>query len=382
MKKKNVTIVKIYTDNKACIDEYGNEYTVDNILMQQSSKNFNVWVWAPNDLKHRQIKFKEGCSEKKAEDRLSVNTTLFEYAAQGKNKKIQIVAEDQSSAVNIIKGIVDLVAYKNKLNVELKMIQTKGVGRVYQTIKYDTDLANPLIVLFDSGVFCSEMKHILNITNIIRSSNKCGCNVVGIQPICIEQMCLQYTKLLQEIKVVQSQHAKIVGELQKYRQQGDIDAFRYYDINKCKYQVAGNNPITREQSQYIKKYTSIKTEEQYLQDELAKFTYGKPFQFVKEAQLCWYESCGDVAVCTYDKENGIQNKNQIRNFCNQQMTIDLSEYKNNKEKAINLSRLQKIQSVVNNQLFSVIYDVVAQLLLPAYSSYKTNNGIFKDMIIK
>lgn len=382
MKQKEVIIVKIHPDSKSCIDSYGNEYSIDNILMQQSSKKFNVWVWAPNDLKHRQIRFKDEHVEQQVESRLGVDKVPFRYGEQKQCKQLQIVLEDQSSAISIIKGIVGLVCYKYKLNVDLSLIQTKGVERVYQTIKYDTDLSNPVMVLFDSGVFCSEMRHILNIVNIIKSSNKLGYNVVGIQPICIEQLCLQYNKLKQEIKAAQSEHINIVNKLQQYRQQGDIDTFRCYDINKCEYKIADHNPITREQSMYIKKYTSIKTEEQYLSNELAEFTYGKPFQFVKQAQICWYESCGDINLCQYDKANGVKNKNQLRNFCNQQMTIDLGEYKDHEDMALELSRMRKIQSIVNNQLFSVVYDVAAQLLISDYNNYKTDTKIFDDMIIK
>ena len=186
---------------------------------------------------------------------------------------------------------------------------------------------------------------------------------------------MQYGGLIRDVKNLNSSDITLVQALQKYRKNGDIEQFRQYSVKTCTYSINGENPISLKKSNYINKYKKIKTEEQYIADRLAEMTYGKPYQFVKRAQVCWYSDCFEieqtefvggrtVKVCRYDKANGQKNPNSIQHNCNNVLT-----------------GFTKIWDILGNQLFAIVYDQMDMLLNPNYKPLLPN-GLYKDMIIR
>ena len=373
-------ITRIQQDRKKCRDNNGTVYTIQDILRFKNQKiDTNVYVWGANRADKQSIRFKRGKSDSAGvsdSKAWKMNKAYVYNPGSNKACKIQIVFEDSSSADKIIEGICNTYAKNKKINLSVDYIQSGGIVRLYSMLACDTDLYHPVIVIYDSGVYRSEMQKIMELQNNIKLFNQQpGRNIIGIQPLCIEEMCMQYAGLIRDVKNLQSSDIKLIQSLQKYRKTGDIEQFRQYDIKTCTYSVNGENPISLKKSNYISRYKKIKTEEQYIVDRLAEMTYGKPYQFVKKAQVCWYSDCFETEQidfassrtfkkCRYDERNGQRNPNSIQIGCNNVLT-----------------GFTKIWDLLRNQLFAIIYDQIDMLLNPNYKPLLPN-GLYKDMIIR
>lgn len=372
-------MTKIQSDRQRCRDNNGAVYTIQDIIrLKNQGIETNVYVWGTNRADKQSIRFKRGRSNSTVVNSKAwkINKTYIYDPGKNKASKIQIVFEDSQSADNIIECICNAYAKDNNINLSVDYLQSGGIVKLRSILACDTDLYHPVIVLYDSGVYKSEMQKILELQNTIKTFNKQpGRNIIGIQPLCIEEMCMQYSGLIRDIKNLKSSDVKIIQSLQKYRNTGDIEQFRQYDIKTCTYSVNGENPISLKKSNYISKYKKIKTEEQYLADRLAEMTYGKPYQFVKKAQICWYQDCYSIKQgkffkyetfkdCKYDRINGQKNPNSIQSNCNNAITGKT-----------------KIQDVIEKQLFIMIYDQIDRLLNSRYKPLLPD-GLYKDMIIK
>lgn len=332
-----IKIVQIQADRKQCIDNNGKIYSISDI--EGHTDKFNVCV-------------RRGIGS----DKIKGIAWKSREARENKIKayRLDVITEDSSSANEIIKAIIDYFANSHNIKIDYRFKQAKGAGNICKELAVRDDYI-PCIVVFDTGVVQSKYSEIEEITQAIKSCNIINSNkprIIGIEPLCIEEMCLQFNRLIQEIRGLKQSGINIIKSLDSYRITGDIHKFRNYDINSLKYSIGGYNPISHKKSIVIKEYDNISQEEQFIADVLAVITDNNPYKFNKRANECWYRDCeysrnnnGDI-VCALSNKIGIRRPNQPVSRCNK-----------------NLATSTKIEQIVHNQLFQVIYDVVNNLTI-------------------
>lgn len=331
-----IKIIQIQKDRKQCIDTNGKIYNISDIEGHQDK--FNVYVRrgiGPDKIKGIAWKSREAHQNK-----------LRTY-------KLDIITEDKSSANEIIKAIIEYFADEHKVQIQHRFKQALGAGNIAKEI-VNRDIQTPCMVVFDTGVVQSKYSEIEEITSVIKSCNISSSNatVIGVEPLCIEEMCLQFNRLISEISGLKQSGVNIIKSLDRYRITGDIHKFRNYDINSLKYSIGGYNPISHKKSLVIKGYNNISQEEQFIADVLAVITNNNPYKFNKRANECWYKDCEYVEkdngdkVCALSKEIGIRRPNQPVGRCNKGLASD-----------------NKIEQIIHNQLFQVIYDVINDLTI-------------------
>ena len=334
-----IKIVQIQRDRKQCMDISGKIYNISDIEGHQDK--FNVCVRrgiGPDKIK--------GIAWKSRESR------------QNKLKTYRL-------------DIIEYFADEHKVQIQYRFKQALGAGNVAKEVAM-RDMQIPCMVVFDTGVVQSKYSEIEEITSAIKSCNvnSHAATVIGVEPLCIEEMCLQFNRLISEISGLKQSGVNIIKSLDSYRITGDIHKFRNYDMNSLKYSIGGYNPISHKKSIVIKGYNNISQEEQFIADVLAVITKNNPYKFNKRANECWYKNCEYVEkdngdkVCALSKEIGIRRPNQPVGRCNKGLASD-----------------NKIGQIIHNQLFQVIYDVINDLTIKD-DKHIQNIDTYKQITVK
>lgn len=358
-----IRIKSIAIDRQSCIDEFGNKHSLKEI--DANRKDYNVYVrnnTGINNKNSRIIVYKPNNKGRIGGydiPKSSIQTVTYIYG-NGKNTDINIVIEDSSSAFNIISNIVNYFAVEHKIKLTCKYIKARGYGNIPDALNYyvDNKPGEKIIVLYDTGI--NDMTGLNHIRTIIEFKNATGGTCIGIQPLCIEELLITFDGLIQDIKGLSKEHLSILLQANKYLK-GIKKSLLEYNIQDAVHTIGSIPVVFGKRSKYIKKYTSIKTEEQYVADKLAEITYRNPYMFLKKSCECWDCNCMlQGYACVLEKSLGSRHKNSAVLKCN--MT-----YMNK----------DKTESIIKNSLMGIIYDALGEMIFGNRQGI-VNMDIYKD----
>ncbi len=266
------------------------------------------------------------------------NKTIARYQVSINSPDIQeqhsltLVIEDRGSAREIIKTIVEYYAKANKINIDLTMLIASGVSNISDVLYYcDTTNIDNILVLFD--MIDSQSVIYNSISKEITSIQSSGRNIETIIPYCIEELCLSFYYLQVDIQNLTPDNYAFLKNIYKHYKGCQFE-YLERDIDSGNLLLNGQSIALDYPATFIKKYKTINSTERFLAEKLAEITYNNPYSFNKAASICWYKTC--IQQLCQNRLN-----RTIYNTCNK-----------------NLLGKNKIEHLINESLFGLIYDSI------------------------
>lgn len=323
-----------------------NEYTLDKI--KKHPEQYNVCIKKYNN-DNEYIAWKPGQKPKDdsamqiirsiVRGSIHIIDKVYEYGS--KSYCIQIILEDRSSAQKIIENIVDYFAQAHKIKLTARYFYAGGAGNIENIINYLINNSVNTIALYDYGVVSEKLSEVSRIGDLIHRFNMLNKHkIIGITPLQIEEFCLQYAGLMRDIVQINKADMQLLMTIDKTVKQGQVDQLYRYNFRTTQYSICNTVLPLNKPSKYFSKIKNIRQPEQYLQERLADITDGKPYEFIKRAEVCWYNQCKSSRnACRLDDIYGavVQRSQLCRKSC---MNKD------------------KIDNIIYNSLFSVVFDAL------------------------
>lgn len=353
--EKGQDIIKEYQINK--IKRHTDWYNV--CIKKNARTGLEYIAWKPGQ-------------KPQGERALDINNSIYSFRderlghiGQQTSISLQVLTEDKQSANTVIKQIVNYLGIKNNIEIKTRFISSDGAGNICKVLNTYVNKAIPCIVVMDSGVVQDKIGEVddikRNISELILHGHR---NIICIKPLAIEELCLTYSGLRHDIKGISNYNTSILNKIDKAMRDKDLQKIQEYDINTRSYKVCGI-VLTGDRSEYISDYKRIDQAERFLADRLAQITKDRPYEFIKRAQICWYENC---------------------RYCNSDNRCIMEVKKGSEAERVaycNKTRLNviKAEDIVRNQLFQVIFDQINLLTIKNKSQLYTDISILKDITV-
>lgn len=287
------------------------------------------------------------------------NCELVTYGSNNRHKyKVRFITEDRSSAKETIKSIQKYFQNINEVELTVKYYLAGGAGEISKTIKHAYRDSIPTIVMYDTGVVNDKVGEVKNIKKDLMQYKNRNKNMLFIlSPLCIEEMCCQFSRLKYDIVNIEKDDLDFLDEVHAICTTGNnSNILRYlsYDIATASY-GAVNWPKLEN------KYGKIKQLEQMMTCALDNVTTKKQYSFNKRDNCCWNQDCiGNRNICKLADAVGTYTKSPV-NMCRKTLLHEV-----------------KAEHLVNEQMFQIIYDLFNITTIKS-GKYKQSNNLIRYM---
>lgn len=361
MEKRRI-VISIADDKQSCFVKGLGRQTISNVKagLQQGIK-YNVHI-AKTPSGKEYIKYNKNCAPKdsgKAENQRDFKN--IQYSHGTKTYNLKVIIEDSSSANDIILNIIEIFAKENRINFNIQWLSTHGIDHMPYYLLNKININDNCLVIYDSAYFEDNISVKFNsVEAIIDYLRHRDINIVAFSPRCSEECALSFEILNKDIKVIDQQYINILIDIQKYLHTGKD--YKQFNTTSNRYEI-GNIPINfGYQSRHLReKVTNI---ERFLADVLAEITDNNPYEFIKDACVCWSEDCKvDEINCALRKKLGSMSPRPNVNNCNK-----------------TIYDCNKTEMIISHSLFAGVYDALA--ILTKCTNRRILNNLILSIVIK
>lgn len=304
-----IKIIQIAQDRQSCVDDKGIKHSIKDVKLY--FQNMNVHAIS-NRNKHSKfnevIAYKKYCKPQSTNQNVYINKLDIKIVIKLYNEMCEqtddlcIITEDGGSAIKIIEAIVARFAYNNGIKLRCCFIRAKGVGNIINALNYQVpNHIKKCLVVYDSALQDLATLNAIRDNIAFLNSSKMG-KYLAFTPRCSEECALSFKKLKSDIVGLNMAQLDILNAIETYHNTGDEKGYIRMDTSQNGYMIGNKLIKLGYTSQYIKKYKVINSLERFIADKLAEITNKKPYQFIKNAEVCWYENCScNNARCVLEK---------------------------------------------------------------------------------